>query len=99
MVKIRWTELSVNDLKSIRDYIAQDSVRYASITINRIYDRAQILSRQPLSGRIVPEFDDPKIKELIIGNYRLVYLIINEEYIEVLRIYNSARLLKKESLK
>ncbi|MBA7521539.1 hypothetical protein ES705_13646 [subsurface metagenome] len=99
MVKIRWTELSVDDLKSIRDYIVQDSVRYASITINRIYDRAQILSRQPLSGRIVPEFDDPKIRELIIGNYRLVYLIINEEYVEILRIYNSARLLKKESLK
>jgi len=99
MVKIRWTELSVDDLKTIRDYIAQDSVRYASITINRIYDRAQILSRQPLSGRIVPEFDDPKIRELIIGNYRLVYLIINEESVEILRIYNSARLLKKESLK
>ena len=99
MVKIRWTELSVGDLKSIRDYIAQNSVRYASITINRIYDRAQILSRQPLSGRIVPEFDDPKIRELIIGNYRLVYLIINEESVEILRIYNSARLLKKESLK
>jgi len=74
-------------------------VRYASITINRIYDRAQILSRQPLSGRIVPEFDDQKIRELIIGNYRLVYLIINEEYVEILRIYNSARLLKKKSLK
>ena len=99
MVKIRWTELSVDDLKSIRDYIAQNSVRYASITINRIYDRAQILSRQPLSGRIVPEFDDQKIRELIIGNYRLVYLIINEEYVEILRIYNSARLLKKKSLK
>ncbi len=53
MVKIRWTELSVDDLKSIRDYIAQDSVRYATITINRIYDRAQILSNQPLAGRIV----------------------------------------------
>ena len=74
-------------------------MRYASITINRIYDRAQILSRQPLSGRIVPEFDDQKIRELIIGNYRLVYLIINEEYVEILRIYNSARLLKKKSLK
>ena len=99
MVKIKWTELSVDDLKSIRDYIAQDSVRYASITINRIYNRAQILSNQPLAGRIVTEFDDPKIRELIIGNYRLVYLIINEESIEILRIYNSARLLKKESLK
>lgn len=99
MVKIRWTELSVVDLKSIWDYIAQYSIRYASITINRIYNRAQILSDQPLAGRVVPEFDDPKIRELIIGNYRIVYLVINEECIEILRIYNSYKLLKKESLK
>ncbi len=95
MVKIRWTELSVDDLKSIRDYIAQDSLRFASITIGRIYDRAQLLISQPNAGRIVPEFDDPKIRELIIGNYRVVYLIVNDESIEILRIYNSARLLKK----
>jgi plasmid stabilization system protein ParE len=33
MVKIVWTELSINDLREIYDYIAEDSVRYADITV------------------------------------------------------------------
>ena len=99
MVKIRWTELSLNDLKSIYDFIERDSIRYASITINRIYKRAQILIKQPLAGRIVPEFNDPQIRELIIGNYRFVYLVVNEEAIEILRIYHSRMLLNKDALK
>lgn len=99
MVKINWSELSIGDLKSIYDYISKDSKRYALITINKIYHRAQLLIEQPLIGRIVPEFNDPKIRELIIGNYRLVYRVINEYTLDILRVYNSARLLRKDNLK
>jgi toxin ParE1/3/4 len=99
MVKINWTELSISDLKSIYDYISQDSKRYASLTINKIYNRAQLLIEQPQIGRIVPEFNDPNIRELIIGNYRLVYKLLDEYSLDILRIYNSARLLKKVDLK
>lgn len=55
MVRINWSELSISDLKLIYDYISQDSKEYASITINKIYNRAQLLIEQPLIGRIVPE--------------------------------------------
>jgi len=55
MVRINWSELSISDLKLIYDYISQDSKGYASITINKIYNRAQLLIEQPLIGRIVPE--------------------------------------------
>ncbi len=41
MVKLVWTELSTEDLKEIFDYIAKDSVQYASIKVNKIYNRAQ----------------------------------------------------------
>ncbi len=34
MVKIVWTELSTSDLKEIHSFIAGDSIRYASITVN-----------------------------------------------------------------
>ena len=37
MVKIIWTELSIEDLKEIHDYIAEDSLRYATIAVNRVY--------------------------------------------------------------
>jgi toxin ParE1/3/4 len=99
MVRINWTELSVDDLKEIYDYIAEDSVRYAEITVNKIYNRAQILKNQPRSGKIVPEFNDQHIREIISDNYRIVYRILSESQVDILRIYHSARLLGKDSLK
>ena len=99
MVKVVWTELSTTDLKEIFDYIADDSVRYASITANKIYQRVQPLSENPLMGRIVPEFNKKDIRELLEGNYRIIYRIRNASEIDILRVYHVARLLRKKSLK
>ena len=99
MVKIVWTELSISDLREIFEYIADDSVRYASITANKVYQRVQPLADHPLLGRIAPEFNEKNIRELIEGNYRIIYRIKSEIQIDVLRIYHTARLLKKKNLK
>lgn len=98
MVKLVWTELSTQDLKEIFDYIAKDSVRYASITVNKIYNRAQDIIASPYIGRVVPELNRKFIREVISGNYRIVYKIINEFQVDILRIYHSARLLKADRL-
>ncbi|QQS52402.1 MAG: type II toxin-antitoxin system RelE/ParE family toxin [Bacteroidota bacterium] len=98
MVKIVWTEIATNDLKEIFDYIAQDSIRYASITTFKIYHHAQEIRINPFIGRIVPEFNEIKIRELIEGNYRIIYAIKNELQVDVLRIYHSARSLKRKSI-
>ncbi len=95
MVKIIWTDISTLDLKEIFDYIAYDSLRYATITSNKIYKRVQILKDNPYIGRIVPEFSDPAFRELIEGNYRIIYRIKSDEKIDILRVYHSARLLKE----
>ncbi len=99
MVKLVWTELSTEDLKEIFDYIATDSVGYASITVNKIYNRAQDIINNPYVGRIVPEINIKVIREVISGNYRIVYKIINEFQVDILRVYHSARLLKADGLK
>ncbi|GET28216.1 type II toxin-antitoxin system RelE/ParE family toxin [Prolixibacter sp. SD074] len=98
MVKLVWTELSTDDLKEIFDYIAKDSVRYASITVNKIYNRAQDIIDNPYVGRVVPEINMKFIREVISGNYRIVYKIINEFQVDILRVYHSARLLKADRL-
>lgn len=99
MVKINWTQLALSDLKGVQEYIANDSIRYAQITVNKIYNRVESLKKQPYSGRIVPEFEDSSIKELIEGNYRIVHYSVSEERIDILRIYHSARKLDKNRLK
>jgi addiction module RelE/StbE family toxin len=99
MVKIVWTELSVDDLKEIHDYIAKNSQRFASITVDKIYQRAQLLTSSPSLGRMVPEIKNEKVRELIIGNYRLIYFIVSEFQIDILRVYHSARSLSDDTLK
>ena len=99
MVKVVWTELAVDDLKDIHDYIFDNSPRFANITVSRIYQRAQQIIDYPRSGRIVPEISSESIRELIIGNYRLIYLIVSDERVDILRVYHSARSLTNEILK
>lgn len=99
MVKIVWTEISIADLKEIFDFIANDSERYASITIQNIYNRAQDLISNPLLGRIVPEINEKSIREIIEGNYRVIYRLKIEPQIDILRVFHSARLLKKKTIK
>ena len=91
MVKIVWTELSVEDLHEIFDYISKNSTQYAKITVDRIFKRANQISSNPKSGRIVPEINDESLRELIVGKYRLIYYIVNEYHVDILRVYNSAR--------
>jgi addiction module RelE/StbE family toxin len=94
MVKISWTPLAQNDLQEIEGYIAQDSQAYAIITVEKIFDRTSILSKHPKSGRVVPEFDNENIRELIEGNYRIVYFILNSKEVIISRVHHAARLMK-----
>ena len=92
MVKIVWTELALEDLKIIHNYIAQDSTSYASRYIEKLLARVKQLETFPRSGKIVPEFGIDNIRELIEGNYRIVYRV-NTENVFIARVQHSAMIL------
>jgi toxin ParE1/3/4 len=95
MVKVIWTEFALGDLKSIHEYISKDSRTYADKFIDKIINRVDQLQGFPKSGRIVPEFDSETIRELIEGNYRIVYRI-NPDHIGIVRIHHSAKQLRAD---
>jgi len=95
MVKIVWTDASIKDLREIFEYISVDSIRYANLTVNNIYQKVQVISLNPYSGKIVPEFKNSLIRELVIGNYRTIYRIKSDIQVDILRVYHTARLLEK----
>lgn len=45
-------------------------------------------------GRIVPELKNAIFRELIIGNYRIIYKIVSKNQIDILTIHLAQRLLK-----
>jgi toxin ParE1/3/4 len=63
-VKIVWTELAVEDLKSVHDYISKDSRVYADRFVEKLISRVDQLEKSPGSGRIVAEFNSDVIREL-----------------------------------
>lgn len=77
MVKINWTEQAVDDLTNIAEFIRKDSEKHARITVRNIRERAKKLKHFPTIGRIVPETEKTEIRELIFGNYRIIYKIIS----------------------
>lgn len=65
MVKIVWTDQAIDDLNDIAEYIAENSERYAMITVRKLYERTEILRNFPLSGRIVPEKGEETSENLL----------------------------------
>lgn len=86
-----WTEQAYEDLQAIYEYVAADSKRYVRLLADKLFDRSQILSSFPDTGRIVPELRNPAVRELIEGNYRIIYEIISEDSILVQTVWHSAR--------
>ncbi len=99
MVKVVWTQRALDDLKDIGDYISKDSFKYAKITLEKLVETESIIENYPLLGRFVPEINDKTIREIIKGNYRVIYQIRKETSIFILTVFHSARSLTTENLK
>jgi addiction module RelE/StbE family toxin len=98
MAQVNWTSGAVEDLKSIAEYIAKDSVKYAKLQVLRIKHRTQILKSQVQIGKPVPEFNKKDIRELVEGNYRIIYKIVSAEQVDILTIHHSSRDLTKRKI-
>jgi toxin ParE1/3/4 len=93
MAEVIWSDSAIQDLNDIGEYISKDSEKYAEITVNQLFSSTDILEDQPKAGKIVPEFEIESIRELIRGNYRIVYQLIEDQLIQILAVHHSARLL------
>lgn len=93
MVRLEWNERALDDLKEIHEYIARDSPNFANLFVKKVYETVQKLKDFPEIGRIVPEMDNPAIRELIFQNYRIIYRN-NVENVEILTIIHGSRILR-----
>lgn len=98
MAKIKWTPQALKDVEAIADFISRDSDYYARMFTAEVFEIVERLELFPKSGRIVPELNRKAIKEIISGNYRIIYRIRNA-FIEILTVYHSARLFDINKIK
>ena len=85
-----WSHPARDDLRQIFEYIAQDSVIYAKRVVKNIVETSMNLCNFPQKGRVIPEINDPNIREIFIYSYRLMYQITPRD-IYVLAVIHGKR--------
>ena len=90
MIQLIWSDEASQDLDGIHEYIARTSSYYAQRTIERIIERGKQIAAFPQSGTTVPEYHNPRIRQVIEGQYRIIYHI-EPDRVTVLTIVHGAR--------
>ena len=97
MTRVVWTAQAWERLLEIETFIAEDSPGAAVKLIDRLIARADALARHPDRGRRLPEMPGSGLRELIVGQDRIVYRP-GTQVIEVLTVFEGHRHLRRGEL-
>ena len=88
------SDSALSDLKEIKSFYHDQGVPNVALEhIKTVLSKAENLLTHPGMGRVVPEFNEPNIRELIVNPYRVVYLQ-GKDYIQIIRVWISKRIIK-----
>ena len=97
-MRIIWSPLAVDRASEIAYYIAQDKPLAAEKWIDTVFSKVEELKSSPEIGRIVPEISGNQFRELIYGNYRIIYRI-EKKQISILTIRHGKQILPINEIK
>jgi len=97
-MKIVWSPLAIERASEIVDYIAPDKPLAAEKWIQTVFSKVDHLRLSPEMGRILPEINDPLFRELIYGNYRIIYHIGTKQ-VSILTIRHGKQILPIDEIR
>ena len=97
-MKIIWSPLAIDRVAEIAQYIAQDSPNSAQKWVESIFNAVDRLEQFPKSGRVVPEIMQDDFREIIYGNYRIIYRFYSEN-VSILTVRHGRQILPVDEIK
>ncbi|MBS4051930.1 MAG: type II toxin-antitoxin system RelE/ParE family toxin [Methylomonas sp.] len=94
--RLNWSREAIEDLNSIGEYIAKDSIFYARSVVRKVFTTAKQIPDAAELGRIVPEIGDQNIRERFVYSYRLVYKIEDTQVL-IVAVIHGKRLIENIS--
>ncbi len=93
-VIISFAESALRDLEEVRVWYSEQGVPdVGARLVAEVFQRVQALVDHPDMGRVVPEFDQPFLRELIHPPFRIVYRR-DPQRVRIVRVWRSERLLR-----
>ncbi len=95
-MKLEWSPLAIERVLEIAQYIALDKPSVAQEWAVDVFNCVEKLKIHPKLGRMVPEIKDDDYRELIHGNYRIVYKI--DTQVSILTVRHCRQILSIEDV-
>jgi plasmid stabilization system protein ParE len=89
--KILWVHSALEDLINIKTYIEKSSPKYAKIQIKRLIQKVSLLKKNIRAGSSLENFNDKEVRYLILGNYKIIYLVYSIKEAHILRGWHTSR--------
>ena len=94
VARVSFAESALSDLTGIQEWYAEEGVpEVGDRLIAEIFQRVDVLADHPDIGRIVPEFDQSFLRELIHPPFRIVYRR-DPSRVRIVRVWRSEQLLR-----
>ena len=91
--RVSLAESAVRDLEDVRDwYVSQSASDVGERLVREVLACLDQLVEVPESGRVVPEFEQPWLRELVRTPFRIVYRM-DVDRVRVVRVWRTERLM------
>jgi len=97
-MKVFWSSLAMDRVAEIGSYIAEDNPVASDEWVHKIFARVGQLEHFPESGRHISATRRKDIRELVWGNYRIIYRLETKR-VAILTVRHMKQMLPIEELK
>jgi plasmid stabilization system protein ParE len=89
-LEVQWNDPALQHLEDIRRGLAELSASAADALVARLIERTAQLSVFPESGALLAGHESVRLRFLVEGDYRIVYVVIRGQ-VEILGVVRTAR--------
>jgi addiction module RelE/StbE family toxin len=98
MAEVIWTIKAVAQVEQIGSYVERDSPFQARRVVQLIIKETRKLKEHPRIGKMIPEVEEDRYRELRVFSYRILYKILDEEKIAIVGVVHGQRLFDSQWL-
>ena len=90
--QVVWSYKAIDDIDAIASYIARDSIPYAAAVVQKIINVTRSLTKDPLKGGVVREFEEDTLRQEFAYSYRVIYQV-QDELVTIAAVVHGKKLL------
>jgi toxin ParE1/3/4 len=95
-VRVDGSDLALDRVEETALHIAADDPAAALRWTNELFAAVERLAKFPQSGRLVPELEGRRVRELIYGAHRVFYRV--DEAVVVLTVRHASQLIREDEV-